>query len=211
MSRTNPTDQPTNHNPLTTSRPRRRPADARQLALPKVGAHHLARQPGIPRCVLWVNLFIGAKIKTHTSFSYFVVKKRRRSPTLTHLKFESNQPAGLLFPCATLTLTIIKYTGFLLPFEYDDIYQNLDRVLTEDVDLTLRMVRPPGVGMWMCGWVSGCGCGCGCMWQCLCISNAWRVVSVFVIVVPTFHEPTPTTQSMHAPPSIHLSICPSFH
>lgn len=31
-------------------------------------------------------------------------------------------------------------TGFLLPFEYDDIYQNVDRILTEDVDLTLRMV-----------------------------------------------------------------------
>lgn len=31
--------------------------------------------------------------------------------------------------------------GFLLPFEYEDVYQNIDRVLTEDVDLTLRMVR----------------------------------------------------------------------
>ena len=29
--------------------------------------------------------------------------------------------------------------GFLLPFEYEDIYPTLDRVLSQDVDLTLRM------------------------------------------------------------------------
>lgn len=30
--------------------------------------------------------------------------------------------------------------GFLLPFEYEDIYESVDRLLTEDVQLTLRMV-----------------------------------------------------------------------
>ncbi|TFJ81169.1 hypothetical protein NSK_007511 [Nannochloropsis salina CCMP1776] len=29
--------------------------------------------------------------------------------------------------------------GFLLPFEYDDIYPTIERVLTQDVDLTMRM------------------------------------------------------------------------
>lgn len=39
-----------------------------------------------------------------------------------------------------LVLVCAGSLGFLLPFEYDEIYENTEGILTEDVRITLRMV-----------------------------------------------------------------------